>query len=368
MATIGATAPSSNTVNYDALLTATLFNYRPVMVDNIFKSSAALAALRKYGGIRYVDGGERIQELLMYGSNDTFKSYRGYESLTLKPQDGMTSAFFPWSEIGGTIVISRLEERQNSGESRILSLLEQKVKQAEMSIKELVNTQVIQGTVSSSTFVPGNSAKDLFPLGYFLPKDNTASPVAGGEVGNIARGTYSWWRPHTATFGSGTKDTGNSFALSVSTYAGLRVGLYRMYNYCSRGAGGDAPNIVICNQETYETYENSLDQLKRYYQDDDLVSMGFDNIKLKGATMIWDELVPDIYTGTAALTKGSAFFLNTNYYKLVIDKETDFITTPFLENQEQTARAAKCLFMGQATVNNLRKLGVCYNISLSITS
>jgi hypothetical protein len=141
-----------------------------------------------------------------------------------------------------------------------------------------------------------------------------------------------------------------------------------MYNYCSRGAGGDAPNIVICNQETYETYENSLDQLKRYYQDDDLVSMGFDNIKLKGATMIWDELVPDIYTGTAALTKGSAFFLNTNYYKLVIDKETDFITTPFLENQEQTARAAKCLFMGQATVNNLRKLGVCYNISLSITS
>ena len=78
MATIGATAPSSNTVNYDALLTATLFNYRPVMVDNIFKSSAALAALRKYGGIRYVDGGERIQELLMYGSNDTFKSYRGY--------------------------------------------------------------------------------------------------------------------------------------------------------------------------------------------------------------------------------------------------------------------------------------------------
>ena len=47
------------------------------MVDNIFKSNALLAALKKYGGIDYVDGGERIRKLLMYEENDTFKSYRG---------------------------------------------------------------------------------------------------------------------------------------------------------------------------------------------------------------------------------------------------------------------------------------------------
>lgn len=52
------------------------------MVDNIFKSSAFLAALKQYDGIDYVDGGERIANLLMYGQNSTVKSYRG---LTISP-------------------------------------------------------------------------------------------------------------------------------------------------------------------------------------------------------------------------------------------------------------------------------------------
>ncbi len=367
MSTLGSTAPSQNTVNYDSLLSTTLLAYRPVMVDNIMKYNSFLAALKKYGGIRYQNGGERVQELLMYEENDTFKSYKGYETITVKPQDGLTAAFYDWSEIAGTISISRREERQNSGEARILNLLEQKIKQAEMSIKSKVNSQLIQGTVNTATFVPGNSAKDLLPMGYFLSKDNTAEPLAGGNVGNIARATYDWWRPNTAVLNSGGIDTGNKFTLNVSTYTGLRVGLYRMYNYCSRGADGSAPNIVLCDQVTYETYENSLDQQKRY-GDADLVSMGFDNVKLKGATMIWDELVPDVENGTAAITEGTAFFLNTQFYKLVIDEQTDFVTTPFIEPENATAKTAKVLFMGQATVSNPRKLGVCYGISQSITS
>lgn len=367
MSILGGTAPSQNTVNYDALLSSTLLAYRPVMVDNIFKSNSFLAAMKKYGGIRYQNGGERVQELLMYEENDTFKSYRGYDTITVKPQDGITSAFYDWSEIAGSITISRREERQNSGEARILSLLEQKIKQAEMSIKAKVNSQLVRGTVDTASFVPGNSAKDLFPLGYFMPKNNQAEPVAGGNVGNIARASYDWWRPNTAVLDSGSVDTGNKFALAVTTYAGLRVGLYRMYNFCSRGADGSAPNIVLTDQVTYETYENSLDQQKRY-GDADLVSMGFDNVKLKGATMIWDELVPDVDNGTTALTTGTAFFLNTQFYKLVIDEQTDFVTTPFIEPENQTAKTAKVLFMGQATVSNPRKLGVCYAISQSIAS
>jgi len=123
MATIGATAPSQNTINYDSLLSTTLFNYRKTMVDNIFKANAFLAALKQFGGIDYVDGGERIAQPLMYETNDTVKSYKGYETITVKPQDGMTTAFFPWCEVAGTITISRLEERQNSCEGKLLVLL-----------------------------------------------------------------------------------------------------------------------------------------------------------------------------------------------------------------------------------------------------
>lgn len=311
---------------------------------------------------------------MLYEENDTFKSYRGYDTLTVKPQDGITTAFYEWSEIGGTISISRREERQNSGEAKILKLLEKKIMQAEMSIKSQCNNMIVKGTVygtaPTATFVPGNDVKDLLPLGYFLPKNNSAAPSAGGNVGNIARASYSWWRPHTAVMDSGTKDTGNSFALSVSSYTGLRVGLYRMYNFCSRGADGSGPNLVLCDQVTYETYENSLDQQKRY-GDEALVSMGFDNVKLKGATMVWDELVPAIDTGDvpgAAAYTGTAFFLNTKFYQLIIDEQTDFVTTPFIEPENQSAKTAKVLFMGQAACSNMRKLGVCYAIAQTITS
>jgi subtilase family serine protease len=96
--------------------------------------------------------------------------------------------------------------------------------------------------------------------------------------------------------------------------------------------------------------------------------MGFDNVKLKAATCIWDELVPDMYSGTTAITYGTAFFLNTKFYKLLIDRETDFTTTPFIENEQQTADSAKILFMGNASSVNQRKLGVLYRISQSIVA
>ena len=84
MATIGGTAPAQNTINYDSLLSTTLFNYRKTMVDNIFKSNAFLAALRTYGGIDYSNGGERIAQPLMYETNNTVKSYRGSMSAPLE--------------------------------------------------------------------------------------------------------------------------------------------------------------------------------------------------------------------------------------------------------------------------------------------
>jgi len=315
--------------------------------------------------IQRQNGGERIRAPLMYGTNSTVKSYSDYDTLDTTPQDGLTTAFFPWSELGGTISISRKEERQNSGEAAIIGLLKSKIMQAEMSMREVLNTQLLRGTVSGATFVPGNSAKDLLPLGYFLRKLNQTNPTTGGNVGNIDASTETWWNHKTAT-ADGAADTGNAFTLSVSTYKGLVVALRRLYNHCSRGSGG-SPNLAVADQVTYETYENALDDKVRY-TNTKLADMGFDNIKLRGATVVWDEVIPDIDNGTAAITTGTCFMLNTNFYKLIIDAETDVVTTPFVEPENQTAKTAKVLFMGNATCSNLRKQGVLGAISQSIVA
>ena len=367
MSTIGnAEAPSQHTINYDALLSTTLFNYRPTLVDNIFKDSAFLAGLREFGGVDHQNGGERIAQPLMYGTNGTVKSYSGYETIDTTPQEGFTTAFFEWAEIAGTISISRKEERQNSGEARILNLLQSKIRQAEMSMRETLNKQLLQGTVSGATFVPGNSAKDLLPLGYFLRKDNTTDPTTGGNVGNIAGFSESWWRHQTAVLDSASTDDGNAFALAVTTYAGMKAALRRLYNHCSKGSGG-APNLIVMDQVTFETYENALDVNIRF-QNTRLGELGFDTVRLRGAEVIWDEVIPDIDNGTVAITGGTVFMLNTEFYKLVIDEETDVVTTPFIEPENQTAKTAKVLFMGNASVSNLRKLGVGYATSQTIAA
>ncbi len=124
MATVGtAGVPSQNTVNYDALLSTTLDAYvSKTLFDNIFKDSAFLAALRQMDAVTFQDGGERIRAPLMYGDNSTVDSHEGYDVIDTTPQDGITTAFYEWREIAGTISISRREERQNSGEAQILSL------------------------------------------------------------------------------------------------------------------------------------------------------------------------------------------------------------------------------------------------------
>jgi hypothetical protein len=370
MATRGtAGAPSSNTDYFDSLLSTTLMAYKKTMYDNIFKDSAFLAYLRMAGAVQTQNGGERVAVPLMYEGNSTVKVHSGYETIDVTPQEGMTQAFYEWAEIAGSITISRKEERQNSGEGRLLNLLEQKTKQAEMSMREELNAGLVLGRVSSSTFVPKQSqggANGLNPLGYFLPKNCTADPVAGGNVGNISRATYSWWRPMVATAGNASAPTGGQFGIAATTYKGLNVALKRAYNYCSRGSGG-SPDLVVFDQVSFETYENALDDKVRY-ANTKMADMGFDTIKLRGATCIWDEVVPDVYTGAAAITTGTAFFINTNFYKLIIDSETDIVTTPFVEPENQTAKTAKVLFMGQAACMNMRKMGVLKRISQYIVA
>ena len=370
MATVGeSTAPSTNTVYYDALLTTTMSAYRKTLVDNIFKDSAFLYYLRMSDAIRKQDGGERIAVPLMYGDNSTIKTHGGYSTLDTTPQDGLTTAFYEWAEVAGTVSISRKEERQNSGEGRILNLLESKLKQSEMTMREKLNGDLLRGTVSSATFIQ-DTAEDgsygLSPLGYFLRQEKATDPTTI-NVGNISGADYSWWRHRTGVLGANASSVSNEdFAINVSTYAGLKVALRRMYNYCSRGSGG-SPDVIVADQVTFETYENALDTSVRY-MNTKMADMGFDTVKLRGATMLWDEVVPDIYTGTAAITLGTAFFINTNFYELFIDSQTDIVTTPFVEPENQTAKTSKILFMGNAGVSNMRKHGVCMDIAQDLVA
>lgn len=324
----------SVTDTYDALLSSTLRNYSKKLRDNIFNSMPFLKWLTAKGRVDLQDGGYQIVEPLLYGKNTTVKSYSGYEQLDTTPQDGVTSGFYDWKEYGGTIAISRRERRQNSTKHQILNLLRVKIQQAEMSIKDKVSADIFANLSSEPT-------KAITPL--LLHISNTPSTTT---VGSISGATYTWWRNYQQDVGA--------YGSNLETY--LRTG----YNSCSAG-GASFPDAILCTQTAYEYYESLAATGKRYVNEARSADLGFEVMTYRGADMFWD----GAWASNTPVTGEAIAFLNSENIRLVIDKDSDFVTTDFIEPENQTASVAKVIAMLNLVNNNRRKLGLLHGIDAS---
>jgi hypothetical protein len=370
--------PSSLTDAYGALLTTTLRAMQPKIHDNITKGNRYVAYMDMRGRVRKQNGGERVKVGLMHAQNSTADIYSGYGVLDTTPQDGITSAFYEWAQLSVSIAISRKEERQNSGQSQIIDLLQTKIDQAESTARELLNNCIVSGRIISSSasgqFLANIGRLDSGASGPLpLPALIDANASRSVSIGNINGNTYSFWR--------NVADSS-----TASSYAGLKQEMNGTYNDCSKGQGG-FPDLMLGDQVAWETYFNSLQSQERYQVTDKRVvdvlggmNGGDDLLKFRGATFIWDEAVPDVETNATVVpptiggdTVGTAstsniFFLNANAIEIVVDSETDWISTPMVRPENQDARVGQLLWMGAHCIKNRRKLGVLYGISRSITS
>src|SRR3990167_382523 len=122
--------------NVDGLLSHSLSAVRKKLADNIFTRIPLFMWLKTKAKLTE-DGCATLVVPIMYGKNNTAKSYTGYGILDTTPQDGLTAAQYPWAQYSVSISISGREERiQNVGEQTIIKLLHSKVKQAEMSLRD----------------------------------------------------------------------------------------------------------------------------------------------------------------------------------------------------------------------------------------
>lgn len=360
--------PSTTTDAMDALLTTTLRAYQPVLHDNITRGNKFLAWLNSRGRFRTQDGGERISVALMHAQNSTADIYSGYGTVDTTPQDGITTAYFDWSQLAASISINRLEERKNSGRSRILSLLEAKTKQADASIRELLNNCLVAGRITASAasgrFLArvgrlDSGASGPLPLGAVIDANASRSV----SIGNINGSTYSFWRNQATSS-------------TLTTWAGYFREMSQVYNNCSKGIGGP-PDLMLGDQRAWEIYWNGLRNQERYVIDNqktiDILG-GSDALKFRGATFIWDEVVPDVETNAevvdaiGTVSASNIWYINSETLEWVVDSMTDFITTPFLQPVGQDARVAMILWMGALTCNNRRKNGVLYGIDQTIAA
>jgi hypothetical protein len=348
--------PSSLTLNYDAILSTTLFNYRKTLEDAISTTNAFLFYLMKRakGGYKVIsDIGDRMAMPLMYelGNAD---SYSGYDVLDVTPADGISTAFFNWAQAAVPISISGLEEKKNRGEERIINLLESKTKQAELGLQEFFNKRMLQGAGGSAITSAYVSAMNGSTFVDPLPLQVMFDPTTSTSIGNINQNLNLWWRNQTKDF------------TALTTFAGFLKGLRNLRNNCSKGPGGP-PDLHLVTQGTEELYEAALAAAHRNpsYQ---VADIPFDNVAFYGKPVTWDEFMPDFGDGTVTQTKGSWLMLNTKFWGVRVDAETNFSTTNFIKPENQDAKTAHILWLGALGVSNRRKQGIGGKIDETIAS
>lgn len=349
-------SPSQTTTNFDALFATSLANYKKTLTDNISLSNPFFYELQKSGLWESRDGGAYIAEDLMYELGQ-FDAYDGYDELGDTPTDGITQVQFQWRQGAVPIVYSEKERKQNK--HRLVDLVDSKIKQGEMGFKQGFNQALLQGSLSQSGGTslltpytsPLNGASFIDPLPLIIAFDPT---VTAATFGNIDPSVSTWWRNRTKTS-------------TATTMSGFLLEAMNLYNTCSIGPGGP-PKLIMVDQTSYELWNASYYFQYRTQTPTD-ANYPFENILFRKAKVVWDENMPDAFTGViSTATFGTAYFINTDFFKVVYESETNFTQTDFQKPPKGDSRICHVLWMGQVTVNNRRKHGVWAKLPRTLTA
>ncbi|RKH09001.1 phage major capsid protein [Corallococcus sp. CA047B] len=268
------------TPNLSEIITTTLESRSGRIADNVTKNNALLTWLKKRGNQRTVSGGRTILEELSFAENGNGGWYSGYDVLPMAPQDVLSSAEYSYKQYAVPVVISGLEQLQNSGKEAIIDLMEARLKVAESTMANAV----AQGLYSDGT---GFGGKQLTGLDAAVPVTPTT-----GTYGGIDRAVWAFWRPQVVDMPAlATKDT-------------IQPAMNTLWSSLVRGS--DQPDLIVAGNAAWATYMASLQAFQRF-TDTSTASLGFTSVKFLNVDVVLDGGIGG-FAGTNTM-----YFLNTSY-------------------------------------------------------
>jgi hypothetical protein len=258
--------------DYDQLLATTLANHGKELTDNVFRFNPLVNWFERKGLIdKNTDGGHSIVEPIL-GDDGQAESYGEWDALTLTPQEGITAAVFPWRQVYASIVISGLQEFQNSGKYAMVKLLKAKSMQASKTLSKKLETMLwSDGT--------GNSNKDFMGLDYVVG-DSTVSPAIVGGIDSSD--------PLNAFWASSVYDK-SAVSLGSGATSSLAAWFRTAYNDTSDGS--EHVDTIFTDQDTHEHYESTLTPNVRY-EDVETADAGFISLLFKDVAVVLAKTAP----------------------------------------------------------------------------
>lgn len=313
---------ASPNTTFTELVSTTFRKHSKEIKDNISQRNAFLKYMMKRGNTRKEDGGLTIATPLDYQSNSTYQRYSDWDSLNVSQSDVISSAEYSWRQIAINVVASGRELRINSGDSRIINLAKSRVKNA---------IRTFNNNFSSDLYSAGTLTNQINGLQAIIADTNT------NTVGGIDASAWPFWQNtviSAATLSVTPSATTIENGLMLPTWLAV-----------DRGPD-DQPDLIVMDNTYYQYFEGSQVSLKRY-SDESKVSGGFVTLKYKNADVLYD--------GNSGIPSNHAYFINTNYFELVVHQDADLTVMDDMRPVNQDGSITPILWMGNVVCSN-RKL------------
>lgn len=320
--------PSPNTT-FSELVSTTFRNHKKEAIDNVSKHNALYKRIADKGNVSVEDGGLSITQPLEYAENNTYQRYSGYDKLDISASDVITSAEFVWRQIALNVVASGYELRVNSGKERIINLVRQRVKNAMRTFKN-------------------NFSIDLYSNGSLPNQINglqtLVSDTGTNSVGGIDSTNWPFWKNKVQSAAAPLQG-GAAITPGPTTMESLMLPLWLELT-----RGDDHPDLIVMSNEYFAFFEQSQTSIKRYTNTNGKGTGGFLELAYKNADVIFD--------GSSGIPAAHAYFLNTDYIRVVVHKDANLTELPDARPINQDASVTPILWMGNMTVGNRALQGV----------
>ena len=268
--------------NVSDIVATTIQQRSRSIADNVTKNNALLARLSQRGNIKTFSGGSSIFEELSFAQNANAGWYSGYDLLPVAAQDVISAAEFDIKQLACPVVMSGLEQLQNSGREQMIDLMESRIAVAESTMQNVAS----DGVYGDGT---GSGGKEIVGL------DSAVSTTPStGTYGGIDRAAWAFWR---------NKFTSNAGPLTI---ANILPAMNTMWASLVRGS--DRPDLLVMDSLFWTFYTGAL-QAQQRFSDPKTAEFGFPTVKFMDADVVLDGGIG----GFAAAR--TCYFLNSKYIK-----------------------------------------------------
>jgi hypothetical protein len=332
--------PGQSLTHYwgDVLTMAGFYVSKPEEIpDNKFDGIPLLEFLAKKGRVQFYDGGEIIQEPLMYAKEGGGGSYANYDILDTDPGENWTMAEYRRKGYYQSATISGQELRSRS-DRQIRDLAKQRVGHAVMRNKDDINSDLyLDGT--------SNNQKAIGGLAAYIKENPAVDPTIA--VGGLLGATNTWWR--------------NYFKGAIGSFASNGINEFDVaWIQISRGRPSGIPDLIIGTPNAYQYFEASQHSKQQFYmnatQDKDL-DPGFARLWYKGIPVVFDINCP-----ADSGSKEKFLWINSRYLFLRVHPGANFKQDPWIRPSNQEAITSQNIWEGNLTMNNRRHQGILFGI------